>query len=110
MTRPDGGLNPSGAPPRSAQPIAIMGMACRFPAEDLPAFWRLLEAGGNAVTEVHPGSGVGRAGELFPDPEAQNKACLLAGGVHSKRTRRHESRCPRLATRGRLANTRRTVP
>ena len=59
-----------------------MGMACRFPAEDLPAFWRLLEAGGNAVTEVHPGSGVGRAGELFPDPEAQNKACLLAGGVH----------------------------
>ena len=32
--------------------IAIVGMACRFPgAADLPAFWRQLEAGENAVTE-----------------------------------------------------------
>ena len=33
-------------PSPSTQPIAIVGMACRFPgAEDLAAFWRLLEAG-----------------------------------------------------------------
>ena len=64
----------------STQPIAIVGMACRFPgAEDLAAFWRLLEAGENAVTEGVPGSGVGRVGELFPDPEIQSEACRFGG-------------------------------
>ncbi len=57
------------------QPIAIVGMACRFPgAPDLPAFWRLLEAGVNAVSEGEPGSGVGRAGQLFSET-VQSKAC-----------------------------------
>jgi len=33
--------------------IAIVGASCRFPgAADLEAFWRLLAAGGNAVTVV----------------------------------------------------------
>ena len=64
----------------STQPIAIVGMACRFPgAEDLAAFWRLLAAGENAVTEGVPGSGVGRVGELFPDPEIQSEACRFGG-------------------------------
>ena len=37
--------------------IAIVGMACRFPgAPDLPAFWRLLEAGTNTVTDRRPGT------------------------------------------------------
>ena len=67
-------------PSPPAQPIAIVGMACRFPgAEDLAAFWRLLEAGENAVTEGVPGSGVGRVGELFPDPEIQSEACRFGG-------------------------------
>ena len=57
------------------QPIAIVGMACRFPgAPDLPAFWRLLDAGVNAVSEGEPGSGVGRAGQLFSET-VQSKAC-----------------------------------
>ncbi len=57
------------------QPIAIVGMACRFPgAPDLQAFWRLLEAGVNAVSEGVPGSGVGRVGQLFPNA-VQSKAC-----------------------------------
>ncbi len=64
----------------STQPIAIVGMACRFPgAEDLAAFWRLLAAGENAVTEGVPGSGAGRVGELFPDPEIQSEACRFGG-------------------------------
>ena len=47
------------APLPAARPvddgIAIVGMACRFPgAPDLPAFWRLLEAGVNAVTDRRP--------------------------------------------------------
>ena len=67
---------------QSAQPIAIVGMACRFPkAEDLAAFWRLLAAGENAVTEGVPGSGVGRVGELFPDAAVQNEACRFGGFV-----------------------------
>ena len=61
---------------RSDQPIAIVGMACRFPgAEDLDAFWQLLAEGENAVTEGVPGSGAGRIGDLFGDSEIQNPAC-----------------------------------
>ncbi|WP_437759723.1 type I polyketide synthase [Sorangium sp. So ce1389] len=37
-----------------SEPIAIIGMGCRFPggAEDPASFWRLLEGRGDAVTEV----------------------------------------------------------
>ncbi len=36
-----------------AEPIAIIGMACRFPgAPNLDAFWQLIRAGMSAVTEV----------------------------------------------------------
>ena len=56
--------------------IAIVGMACRFPgANDLAAFWRLLDEGRSAVTEGEPGSGVGRVGLLFPDAAGQVRAC-----------------------------------
>nr|QEO74681.1 AMP-dependent synthetase and ligase [uncultured bacterium] len=38
------------------EPIAIVGMACRFPgAESIEAFWRLLRDGVDAITEVPPG-------------------------------------------------------
>ena len=83
---PDGYFDSSGELPaepevfRPAHPIAIVGMACRFPkAEDLSAFWRLLEAGENGVTEGVPGSGVGRVGELFPDAEVQSESCRFGG-------------------------------
>ncbi|MGE3188310.1 MAG: acyltransferase domain-containing protein, partial [Vicinamibacterales bacterium] len=40
----------------AGEPIAIVGMACRFPggADDPDAFWRLLEEGRDAVTAVPP--------------------------------------------------------
>ena len=61
------------------QPIAIVGMACRFPgAGDLEAFWRLLEAGQNAVSEGVPGSGAGRVGELFGEG-VESVACRFGG-------------------------------
>ncbi|MCY3752148.1 MAG: SDR family NAD(P)-dependent oxidoreductase [Gammaproteobacteria bacterium] len=64
------------------RPIAIVGMACRFPgAPDIPSFWRLLEAGENAVTEGVPGSGVGRIGELFPDAAQLNEGCRFGAFV-----------------------------
>ena len=51
-------------------------MACRFPGADgIAAFWRLLEAGENAVQEGVPGSGIGRVGTLFPDDTGQINAC-----------------------------------
>ncbi len=59
--------------------IAIVGMACRFPgANDIEAFWRLLDSGTNAVTEGVPGSGIGRAGQLFSDDRVK-RACRFAG-------------------------------
>ena len=40
---------------REAEPIAIIGMACRFPGgESLDAFWRLLATGGDAVCSGLP--------------------------------------------------------
>ena len=63
----------------TSEPIAIVGMACRFPgANDIEGFWRVLEAGVNAVTEGVPGSGVGRAGQLFSDEKVAG-ACRFAG-------------------------------
>ena len=59
----------------SGEPIAVVGMACRFPkANDVSAFWRLLEAGENAVSDGAPGSGIGRFDELFQDESTQNEA------------------------------------
>ena len=66
----------------AAQPIAIVGMACRFPgAPDIPSFWRLLEAGEDAVIEFVPGSGAGRFEELFPDGAVSSEACRYGAFV-----------------------------
>jgi acyl transferase domain-containing protein len=57
------------------QPIAIVGMACRFPGDaDSPAkFWQLLRDGRDAVTEVPPDRW--DADEFFdPDPGVPGKA------------------------------------
>ncbi len=71
--------DPTGANGRHApsnEPIAIVGMACRFPgATGLDAFWSLLDGGVNSVTEGDPGSGVGRIGQLFPHSDVQARAC-----------------------------------
>ena len=57
-------------------------MACRFPgANDIEAFWRLLETGGNAVVEGVPGSGVGRWGQIFGDNAVQSEGCRFGAFV-----------------------------
>ena len=62
--------------PQVAEPIAIVGMACRFPgASDLGSFWQFLVEGRNAVTESDPASGEGRLGEIFRDLDVQHQAC-----------------------------------
>ena len=67
---------------RPREPIAIVGMACRFPgASSIPAFWRLLEEGGNSVQEGVPGSGVGRWGQIFGDNAVQSEGCRFGAFV-----------------------------
>ena len=84
MARKPDALDRPGAPSSSlgGEPIAIVGMACRFPgAPDLDTFWRLLVEGKNSVTEADPNSGVGRMGELFGDSQVQNQACRFGAFV-----------------------------
>ena len=63
------------------EPIAIIGMACRFPGgSDIESFWHFLEAGKNAIVEGLPGSGVGRIGALYPEP-VESPACRFGAFV-----------------------------
>ncbi len=61
--------------------IAIIGMGCRYPGEaDNPdAFWRLLKAGTDAVTEVPPGRWDVEA-YFDPDPDTPGKYYTRWGG------------------------------
>src|SRR5579875_3396003 len=63
-----------GADLLNAEPIAIIGMACRFPggAQDPESFWRLLRDGVDTVTEVPPERWDADA-YYDPDPQAQGK-------------------------------------
>ncbi|MEN6405045.1 MAG: amino acid adenylation domain-containing protein [Thermoguttaceae bacterium] len=66
---------------RRAEPIAVVGMACRFPGQaDTPdAYWRLLCQGVDAVGEVPPDRW--NVDEFYdPDPAAPGKMCTRWGG------------------------------
>ncbi len=64
------------------EPIAVVGMACKFPgAPSIESLWQLLERGGNAITEGDPGSGIGRIGQFYPRSAAQYPACRYAALV-----------------------------
>ncbi|MGB8345252.1 MAG: SDR family oxidoreductase, partial [Ktedonobacteraceae bacterium] len=68
-------------PAGPAEPIAIIGMACRFPggASNLEAFWDLLQRGGEAITEVPAGRW--RSEDYYdPDPNAAGKMYTRSGG------------------------------
>ncbi len=57
------------------EPIAIIGMACRFPgSRDLSEFWQQLVSGRNAVVEGPPESVIGRAGRDFPESSGKFSA------------------------------------
>ena len=61
------------------EPVAIVGMACRFPHADDPAgFWRALQDGTDAVTDVPPGRW-DPAAYHDPDPAAPGKAVTRRG-------------------------------
>lgn len=64
----------------SADPIAIIGMSCRFPgANDIDAFWDLLCDGRDAITEI-PADRWDIDRYYDPDPSAPGKMVTRRGG------------------------------
>ena len=65
---------------RSSEPIAIVGLSCRFPGSHDPgAFWRLLSGGVDAVKEV-PSDRWDKDAYSDPDPAAPGKIHAPYGG------------------------------
>src|SRR5262252_2079693 len=64
-----------------AEPIAILGVACRFPggADSADAFWKLLVEGRDAITEVPP-SRWDIDAFYDPDPDKPGKITTRWGG------------------------------
>lgn len=67
-------------PASALEPIAVVGMACRFPkAPDIRSFWRLLQQGVDAVTEV-PSERWDNAAIYSPDRNVPGKSISRWGG------------------------------
>jgi acyl transferase domain-containing protein/acyl carrier protein len=63
-----------------SEPIAVIGMACRFPGADSPEdFWRLLDEGRDATRET-PADRWDIDAFYDPDPEAPGKIAARRGG------------------------------
>lgn len=64
-----------------SEPIAIVGMACRFPggADDPESYWRLIRDGTDAIREIPPDRWDADA-FYDPDPAAPGKMCTRWGG------------------------------
>ncbi|KAA2257253.1 SDR family NAD(P)-dependent oxidoreductase [Solihabitans fulvus] len=85
LTNSTGSDDRAEAPARTAtgdEPIAIVGMACRFPGgvrspEDL---WRLLSEGGDAISEFPADRGWDPAELYDPDPDRAGRSSVWSGG------------------------------
>ena len=65
---------------RNREPIAIVGIGCRFPgAADPEAYWRLLIGGVDAITEIPAGRWDVDA-YYDPDPDAPGRMYTRHGG------------------------------
>jgi acyl transferase domain-containing protein len=65
---------------QKSEPIAVVGMACRFPGADSPEeYWRLLYEGRDATREV-PTDRWDHEALYDPDPEAPGKIAARRGG------------------------------
>jgi acyl transferase domain-containing protein/acyl carrier protein len=68
---------------RSAEPIAVIGLGCRFPgASDPEAFWKLLRSGGDAIGEV-PADRWDIGAFYDQDPAAPGRVSTRHGGFLS---------------------------
>ncbi|MFJ8744634.1 type I polyketide synthase [Embleya sp. NPDC127516] len=64
------------------EPIAIIGMACRFPGDVRSAddLWRLVMAGGDAISEFPANRGWDLAGLFHPQPDHAGTSYTRSGG------------------------------
>src|SRR2546429_8516742 len=74
---------------RQSEPVAIVGMACRFPGgirspEDL---WRLVESGGEAIGGLPTGRGWDLEALYEPDPGRARTRYGGVGGVLARAAR-----------------------
>src|SRR3984885_2226062 len=66
---------------RDREPVAIVGMSCRFPGAESPAqFWDLVAAGGDAVSEFPADRGWDVDGLYDPEPGVAGKSYTTRGG------------------------------
>ena len=82
-TEPTTNASHSPGLPHEVEPIAVVGLACRFPgADSVQAFWRLLEDGADAVRPV-PQDRWPTADPTDPLPSPVERAGLLRDGNDS---------------------------
>ena len=103
----EGGASPEPQPEaRTAtamdEPIAIVGMACRFPGgADTPEdFWRLLREGTDAIVDI-PAERWDVERWYDPDPEAPGKMYVRSGGLPARGGSLRAPVLRHLAARGR---------
>ncbi|HTZ43452.1 MAG TPA: SDR family NAD(P)-dependent oxidoreductase, partial [Jatrophihabitans sp.] len=78
---PDAGPEPVRAEAGADDPIAIVGMGCRYPGASSPdELWRLLAEGRDAVGPVPPGRGWSLDALYHPDPDRTGRSYVRAGG------------------------------
>src|ERR1700744_5324564 len=67
---------------RSSEPIAIVGMSCRFPGGvDSPeSLWQMVADGRDVMSPFPPDRGWDLAGLFDPDPDARHKCYAQTGG------------------------------